>query len=194
MNNELEPILNDYASRIPPEAWPLIDTVLRVTAVVAVIWLALTLFVQMRRNASNLTPVNAARKDKSAQPDFLSVDEKAREEALQSGDQFESKLAEKEEAEARAARDLLSRKPASMAERVFRALSFLMSLFSLLTMIFGSIWQIGRMGSLMKEYSTVERLTAVIQNNPISFTVTLLVCVYAVWSFIQSEKGKKALA
>ena len=194
MNDETESMLAEQLSRIPPEAWPLIETVLRVTAVVTVVWLALTLFIQLRRNASNLTPVNAARKNKADQPDFLSVDEGARKDALERADQFESQLAKQEEAEARAARELLSRKPASMAQRAFRALSFLMSLFSLLTMIFGSIWQIGRMGSLMKEYSTVERLVAVIQNNPISFTVALLVCVYAIWSFVQSQSDKKALA
>lgn len=193
MNNELEPMLNDYISRIPPEAWPLIDTVLRVTAAISIIWLALVVFIHLRRNASNLTPVNAARKKKSDQPDFLSVDKSAREAALQRADHFESDLAAREEAEARAAREA-KEKPISLAGQIFRLLSFLMSVFSLLTMIVGSIWQIGRMGALMKEYSTVERLVAVIQNNPISFTITLLVSVYAVWSFINKYSGSKAVA
>ncbi|MGB3624287.1 MAG: hypothetical protein WA989_00565 [Henriciella sp.] len=194
MENDIEPMLNDYVSRIPPEAWPLIETVLRVTAVVTVVWLAITIFILLRRNASNLTPVHAARKDKRDQPDFLSVDHGARREALERGDRFGEALTAREEAEAKAAREAVAGKPVSIAGRVFRGLSFLMSIFSLLTMIVGSIWQVGRMGALMKEYSTVERIAAVIQNNPISFTVTLLVSIYAVWSFIQKHSAKKALA
>lgn len=194
MNDELETTLNDYVSRIPPEAWPLIETVLRVSAVISIIWLAIVVFIHLRRNASNLTPVNAARKDEADQPDFLSVDKDARKTALERADAFETDLTAREEAEAKAARDAQTGKSISLAGKVFRVLSFLMSLFSLLTMIFGSVWQLGRMGSLMKEYGTVERIMTVAQNNPLSFTIALLVSVYAIWSFIQQQSAKKAIA
>ncbi|WP_084421379.1 hypothetical protein [Henriciella litoralis] len=194
MENNIAPVVNEYVSQIPPEAWPLIETVLRVTAVVTVIWLAITLFILLRRNASNLTPVHAARKDQADQPDFLTVDQGARREALARGDQFGETLKAREDAEAKAAKGAVAGKPISLAGQIFRGLSFLMSLFSLLTMIIGSIWQIGRMGNLMKEYNTVERITTVIEHNPVSFTMVLLVSIYAVWCFIRKQSSQKALA
>ena len=51
--------MQETLDRIPPEAWPLIDLLLNVTMIVAAVWLAITIFVLWRRQASNLTPVTA---------------------------------------------------------------------------------------------------------------------------------------
>ncbi len=182
--------MNETLEQIPPEAWPLIETMLNITLITAAIWLALTVFVWWRRNASNLTPVHAAGKNKSADPDFLSVDNKAREAAKAKGEAFEKDLARQErEAERAAARG--ERPPASATRRIAGFVSFLMSLFTLATMIFGAIWQISRMGQLMQEYSTTERILAVVQNHPVSFTVAVLVIGFQVYRFFSDRQWKE---
>lgn len=180
--------MNEALSQIPPDAWPLIDLMFNITMVVVAVWLAITVFVWWRRSASNLTPVNAAGKNEAAQPDFLKVDHKARGEAQAKGDAFGKALDKRERAEA-AAR--AGRPQRSAAQKIAGLLSFLMSLFTLATMIFGAIWQISRMGQMMREYSTLERLFAVVQNHPISFTVAVLVIGFHVFRFISDRQWKE---
>lgn len=183
--------MDEIAEQIPPEAWPLIGIAFNVTVALTLVWMCLSVFIFLRRSASNLTPVQAARKDRGDTPDFLSVDKTARKEALQRADAFEKELDEREEAEARAARKA-EKGPWSLAGTAARLVSLFMSVFTLATMIFGSIWQIGRMGALMREYSTVERLATVIANHPIAFTIATLVVVYHVWRFIADRKWSAA--
>ena len=176
-------------NQIPPEAWPLIDLLFNITMVSVAIWLAITIFVWWRRSASNLTPVNAAGKNKNAQPDFLKVDQSARSEAIERGESFDKEIERRERAEARAA--ARAHQPrGTVSERLARFVSFFMSLFTLATMIFGAIFQVTRMGDMMREYSTtgvnvgreVADLT-VIQNHPISFTIAGLVIVFQIYRF-----------
>lgn len=182
--------MNEALSQIPPEAWPLIDLMFNITMVMVAAWLAITVFVWWRRSASNLTPVNAASKNQAAQPDFLNVDHKARGEALAKGDAFGKALEKRERAEAAAAARA-GRSTRSAAQRIAGLLSFFMSLFTLSTMVFGAIWQISRMGQMMREYSTLERLFAVVQNHPISFTVAILVIGFHVFRFISDRQWKE---
>ena len=143
-----------------------------------------------RRSASNLTPVNAAARNRKVDPDFLSVDEKGRAEALQRGDQYEKDLAQKERDELRA----LKREngPMTLSKRIAQFFSLFMSLFTLATMILGSIWQVTRMGDMMSSYSTPERIMAVIGNHPIAFTVATLVIVYHIYRFFVDRKWEAA--
>jgi len=183
--------MNEIVEQIPPEAWPLIDTAFWITAVVTLVWWSIAVFVFLRRKASNLTPVQAARKKKSDTPDFLSVDHKAREEALKRADAFERDLSKKEAAEARAA----ARADGGawrLAGTVARVMSLFMSLFTLATMIHSSIWQVSRMGSLMREYNTLERIGAVITAHPIAFAVASLVIAYHIWRFVADRKWRPA--
>ena len=169
-------------NQIPPEAWPLIDLLFNITMVSVAIWLAITIFVWWRRSASNLTPVNAAGKNKNAQPDFLKVDQSARSEAIERGESFDKEIERRERAEARAA--ARAHQPrGTVSERLARFVSFYMSLFTLATMIFGAIFQVTRMGDMMREYSTTERILTVIQNHPISFTIAGLVIVFQIYRF-----------
>ena len=71
----------------------------------------------------------------------------------------------------------------TVSERLARFVSFFMSLFTLATMIFGAIFQVTRMGDMMREYSTTERILTVIQNHPISFTIAGLVIVFQIYRF-----------
>jgi len=179
--------MNEIAEQIPPEAWPLIDAAFWITAAFTLIWWLIALFVYLRRSASNLTPVQAARKTASHAPDFLSRDHRARDEALARADAFEKDLSSKEVEEARAATKA-PRDPWSLAGTVARLVSLFMSLFTLATMVHGSIWQISRMGSLMREYTTLERMGAVIREHPVTFTIATVVIVYHIWRFFADRK------
>lgn len=179
--------MQETLDQIPPEAWPLIDLLFNLTMAAAGIWLAITVFVLWRRHASNLTPVNAASKRKSAQPDFLEVDHKARKEAIARGESFDKELARREREEARAAQ----RSPATLSQKIASFISFYMSLFTLATMIFGAIFQISRMGAMMQEYSSFERILAVIQNHPIAFTVASLVVVFHIYRFVAHRQWQE---
>ena len=179
----------DTSVQIPPEAWPFIDLLFNITLVAALIWGAISLFIYLRRRALNLTPVSAARKNEQAQPDFLKVDEKARAEALQKGEAFEQKLSAQEAAEAAAAAATL--KPAMTGQRVAGIAALLMSIFTLGTMISGALFQITRMGQLMQEYSSIERLTAVISNHPFAFAVAVFVIGYYIYTYFTEKKWQE---
>lgn len=183
--------MNDALDQIPPEAWPLIDILFNVTMAATGIWLAITVFVWWRRSASNLTPVNAATKDKSAQPDFLKVDEKARAEAIARGEAFDKEIERRERKAERARTRTGVRAPLTITQRLARFLSFFMSLFTLATMIFGAVFQVSRMGQIMEQYSTADRILTVIQTHPISFTVATLVIVFQVYRFFVDRKWQE---
>lgn len=180
----------DVLDQIPPEAWPLIDILFNLTMAATGIWLAITVFVWWRRSASNLTPVNAAEKNRKADPDFLKVDHKARAEAIERGEAFDKEI-ERREREAELAKERAGRTPLSFSQRAARFLSFFMSLFTLATMIFGAIFQVTRMGQMMQQYSTLERITTVVQSHPISFTVATLVIVFQVYRFFVDRKWQE---
>lgn len=182
--------MSETLNQIPPEAWPLIDLLFNLTMAATGIWLAITVFVLWRRASSNLTPVHAAEKSRKAQPDFLKVDKKARAEALERGEAFDKEL-ERREREAARAEARRKRGPITIGQHLARFVSFFMSLFTLATMIFGAIFQVTRMGDMMKEYSTAERLMTVIQNHPISFTVATLVIGFQVYRFISDRNWQE---
>jgi hypothetical protein len=154
-------------------------------------WLTITVFVWWRRSASNLTPVNAAKKNNRAEPDFLSVDSKAREAAEARGEAY-GKALDRQEKEAAKAEARGGRPARSTTQHIAGLVSFLMSLFTLATMIFGAIWQVSRMGQLMQEYSTTERIFAVIQNHPISFSIAALVIGFQIFRFFSDRQWKES--
>jgi hypothetical protein len=184
--------MNDDTNTLPPEAWPIIGIALNAAAILALVWALVSLFVYFRRRSSNLTPVQAARRKKADQPDFLSVDHARREAALERADAFEDGLERREAEEARAAEQGKAEKPLSIIGLIARIMSLVVSLFSLGTVIFGTTWQISRMGSLMKEYSTFERITSVIASYPVSSAVAALVIGYHIWLFIKGLSSKSA--
>lgn len=182
--------MGDAINQIPPEAWPLIELLLNITMATVAVWVAISVFVWWRRSASNLTPVNAASRNGSARPDFLSVDRKARAQAEARGEAFDKEL-EKEERAAALAAARGGRTRRTMSQKLAGMLSFFMSLFTLATMIFGAIWQVSRMGQLMEEYSTFERMVTVVQNHPVSFSVAALVIGFHVFRFFTDRQWKE---
>lgn len=178
--------MQESLDQIPPEAWPLITLMLNATMAVAIIWLLITVFVWWRRQASNLTPVQAAGKTRAAQPDFLRVDKEARAEAIARGEAFDETLDKREREAARG-----GRRPVTFAGRMASLLSLVMSLFTLATMIYGAIFQVSRMGSLMEQYSSVERIGAVIANHPIAFSVTALIILVHIYYFFKRRQWQE---
>ena len=69
----------------------------------AALWLVSTIFIHMRRRATNLTSAQQAGVNKNAAPDFMKVDHKARDEAMKRGEAYDQELVEREKAAAAAA-------------------------------------------------------------------------------------------
>ena len=176
--------------QIPPEAWYWIDLLFNLTMAAAGIWLAATVFVIWRRSASNLTPVSDVDKNRRAQPDFLSVDEKARKEAMARGEAFDRELDKRDREEAADLRRGARRK-ASPMQRVAGLVSLFMAVFTLLSMIVSTIWQIGFMGRILEQYAPGERLMVVVQKHPIGVTIAVLVIAYHIFRFFTDRKWEQ---
>lgn len=177
----------DITDKIPPEAWPFIDSLFTITLVLTIIWVVLSVFLMWRRRASNLTPVNAASKSKAAQPDFLSVDQKSRQAAIERGEGFDKELERRERSEAGEPK----KSALSMSQQIASIITFLMSLFTLATMIYGAIFQVSRMGMLMQEYSSVERIYTIVERHPIAFVFASMVVIFHIYHFVSQRKWKR---
>lgn len=179
--------MDETLRSIPAEAWPLIDILFNITCVVTAIWLATTAFIWWRRSASNLTTSSSASPNRNATPDFLSVDKKAREEAIKRGEKFDRDLDKQQREEERDAERTARSKEARIG-RMARLTSLFMALFSLATMISGTVFQVSFMGQIWEKYSASERLMAVVTQYPIGVAVTALVILYNVVTFVTNRK------
>lgn len=190
VQDKIQETVQDGLDNIPPDAWPLIDLLLNVTLICAAVWILISIFTFFRRRASNLTPVHSAKTNKKASPDFLKVDTKARKQAINRGDDFEKELRRAEKDEARAHARALRAK-ATVGQRIAGLVSLFMSLFTLATMIFGAIFHVSRMGTMMTQYSTVDRITTVVETHPIAFAVAAFVIIYHIYRFFAGRKWKE---
>lgn len=185
MEDAVEPVRN-VIEAVPEEAWPLIELMFNVTLVFTALWLTWTIFIVWRRSASNLTAIRGASANPDAEPDFLSVDTKARKEAIAKGETFEKEMQRRDRDEAKNAIQA-ARGKETMLGRFGRLISFGMALFSIATMISGTLFQVTIMGRYWEQYSATERLTAVIQNHPIGVSVTVAVILYNVITFVMKR-------
>lgn len=179
--------MDDAINSIPPDAWPLIDLMFNITCVVTALWLAWTVFIWWRRSASNLTSVPAASPNSKATPDFLSIDKEARKDAIKRGESFDKELKRRD----REALERLKHGEKSklgMVGRIGRIVSLLMALFSIATMISGTMFQVSILGTYWERYSASERLMAVIESHPIGVAITVFVILYNLVSFVISRK------
>ena len=179
--------MDETLRSIPADAWPLIDILFNVTCAITAVWLATTVFVLWRRSASNLTTSSSASPNKKAKPDFLSVDEKARKEAIKRGEQFEKELDKQDREDERKARRL-ARSKETRVGRIARLISLFMALFSLATMVSGTVFQVTFMGRIWEQYSASERLLGVIKAHPIGVGVTAIVILYNLVTFVTNRK------
>jgi hypothetical protein len=172
---------------VPEQYLPLLDWAYTATIVFAVLWLATWIFIALRRNASDLTPVLAADYDPKARPDFLSINEKKRKEAIARGQSYDRELDKSEAAEAKkAARH--AKTPLTLTQRVLRLISLLMAVFSLATMIGGAIFQVTYITGLLKSIGAWERVVELVQKHPVGFSVAAIVILYHVITFFTDKK------
>ena len=161
----------------------------QITVAVAALWLALSLFVYWRRRAANLTPVTAPRMSKDAQPEFLKVDHKAREAAIERGEAFENQL-EIREAEERRAAEAAVLGPATTGRRLAKFASVLMSLFTLATLIAVIGRQCRPDGRIYADAVHSGRLMAVITIIRFGTAVLAVVLVIAIYQYFDQRKWR----
>jgi len=185
--------MQNRSVQIPTEAWPILDVLFNLTCAAAGIWLAITAFVLWRRAASNLTPVNVPEKNKRAQPDFLSVDKKARAEAIARGESFEDELDRRDRDEARqAARNALSSTSlTARSGRIAGWISFVLALFSLLTGALGVIFNVIRFEGYSADYGSVEKIAGLFIAYPIPSAVAVVIIILKIAHFIIERRTQK---
>lgn len=181
--------MEDALQRVPPEAWPLLTLLGQITAVIVAIWIAISVFVWWRRSASNLTPVSAASK-RDITPDFLETDPKVRAEKIARGEAYD-KVLDKRDADAYREERRKQIQNLSVMGRLARFIALGMSIFTLATMISGTIFQVSYMGALWERYSAGERLIMVVTKHPFSVSIGAAVILYHVISFVLKLSAKK---
>ncbi|MBS0479869.1 MAG: hypothetical protein JSR79_11295 [Proteobacteria bacterium] len=179
--------VQDAIDRIPPEAWPLIDTTARITVVVALVWIFLALVAWWRRRAYNLTVASTAKRNKAAEPDFLHVDKEAREAAVERGKAHETELTERERLEALAASSGLSK-----GSHFARLAALLMSLFTLACSIMGVVGNVGAMEKSVQNLTASGKIQYIVTQHPIATVIIVLVIAYNVWHYFQHRKWEEA--
>lgn len=181
----------DLVDQIPPDAWPVIDMAFKVTIALVLIWLALAVIAFWRRRAYNLTIASTARRSKKAQPDFLKVDKKARERAIDRGERHEEMLDEREEGDAEAALKA-AKEPVGIAKRIAEALSVFASLFTLGAAIAGVVANVGKMGEYVENLSTWGRIQYLLAHHTIGVIVVLVVVAHQIYKYVSGKKWKGA--
>ena len=184
MQQEIPPLLGAPTNEelgIP--GW--LEPLLWVTVAIVVLWLASSVFIHLRRRASNLTSTHEAKAKKDASPDFLSVDHKAREAALKRGETFEKELAAREKAEADAAGVKKPKTTASLFQSVAGIASFLFSLFSLAGIVVNVFTQVDRISN---QVGKSDQVFAAVMKYPIPTAVCVFVLVYTLWYWIANKK------
>ena len=153
------------------------------------IWLASTVFIHMRRRATNLTSAQQASVRKDATPDFMKVDHKAREAAMKRGETFDKELVEREKAEAAAAAAAggkpTKREPVSMVRMISGIAAFAFSLFTLLGTILGTFRTLDGAGV---QLSKLDQVGAIISQNPIPTLICVFVIGYTIYIWISQKK------
>ncbi len=165
-------------------AW--LEPLLWVTVVLFAIWIASSVFIHLRRRATNLTSTHQAKVDKAAVPDFMSVDHKARDAAVKRGETYDRELVERERAAAEAAAGKPVKKGnATMLQSLSGMASFLFSLFSLAGICVNVFSQMDRMNT---QLGKTDQIFVAIQKYPIPTAICVFVLVYTLWYWVSNKK------
>lgn len=177
--------------QIPAEYLPIIDAIYTGTIVFTAVWLLLVLLIILRRRASNLTPIHAAKVNRNATPDFLSVDHKKQKQMLKDGATYDAELDRRDANQEKADRET-RRGPETAVSRIARLIALLMSIFTLATMIGSVIFNVNYIGGMLQTYSAGDRFMSVITNHPIATSVAVIVIGYHIYSYIAGKKWRPA--
>lgn len=152
----------------------------------AALWLVSAIFIQMRRRATNLTSAHQAGVKKEATPDFMKVDHKARDAAMQRGAAYEKELDTREAAEAAAAAGKAAkREPANMLKMISGIASFAFSLFTLLGAVLGTFRTMDAAGA---QLSKMDQVGVMFAKYPIPAIICLFVIGYTIFIWVSQKK------
>ncbi len=150
------------------------------------IWLVATVFIHMRRRATNLTSAQQAGVKKSASPDFMKVDQKARDAAMKRGEAYDEELVAREKAEAAAAAGAPPKKePVGIVKMISGIAAFLFSMFTLVGAIVGTFRTLDGAGM---QLSKVDQIGAMISQHPIPSLICLFVIGYTIYIWVSQKK------
>lgn len=150
----------------------------------AAIWLISTIFIHLRRRATNLTSTQQASVRKDAAPDFMKVDHKARDAAMKRGEAYDQELIERARAEAAAGKPV-KREPINLLRLISGIAAFLFSLFTLLGTILGTFRTLDQAGVQM---SKLDQIGAIIAQYPIPTIICIFVIGYTLYIWITQKK------
>ena len=152
----------------------------------AVVWVVSVIFIQMRRRATNLTSAHQAGVKKEATPDFMKVDQKARDAAMQRGQAYEKELDTREAAEAAAAAGKGAKKPPmNMLKTISGIASFAFSLFTLLGAVLGTFKTMDAAGAQLSKF---DQVGVMFVKYPIPTIICLFVIGYTIFVWVSQKK------
>ena len=152
----------------------------------AVLWVVSTIFIQMRRRATNLTSAHQAGVKKEATPDFMKVDQKARDAAMQRGQAYEKELDTREAAEAAAAAGKGAKKPPmNMLKTISGIASFAFSLFTLLGAVLGTFKTMDAAGAQLSKF---DQVGVMFMKYPVPAIICLFVIGYTIFVWVSQKK------
>lgn len=151
----------------------------------AALWVISTLFIQMRRRATNLTSAQQAGVKKNATPDFMKVDQKARDAAMQRGQAYEKELDTREAAEAAMAGKAAKKAPINMLKTISGIASFAFSLFTLLGAVLGTFRTMDAAGAQLSKFDQVGVMA---MKYPIPTIICLFVIGYTIFVWVSQKK------
>jgi hypothetical protein len=152
----------------------------------AVVWVVSVIFIQMRRRATNLTSAHQAGVKKEATPDFMKVDQKARDAAMQRGQAYEKELDTREAAEAAAAAGKGAKKPPmNMLKTISGIASFAFSLFTLLGAVLGTFKTMDAAGAQLSKF---DQVGVMFMKYPIPAIICLFVIGYTIFIWVSQKK------
>ena len=152
----------------------------------AAVWVVSVIFIQMRRRATNLTSAHQAGVKKDATPDFMKVDQKARDAAMQRGQAYEKELDTREAAEAAAAAGKGAKKPPmNMLKTISGIASFAFSLFTLLGAVLGTFKTMDAAGAQLSKF---DQVGVMFVKYPIPAIICLFVIGYTIFVWVSQKK------
>ncbi len=152
----------------------------------AALWVVSVLFIQLRRRATNLTSAHQAGVKKDATPDFMKVDQKARDAAMQRGQAYEQELDTREAAEAAAAAGKGAKtQPINLLKTISGIASFAFSLFTLLGAVLGTFRTMDAAGAQLSKFDQVGVMA---MKYPIPTVICLFVIGYTIFIWVSQKK------
>ena len=152
----------------------------------AALWLVSTIFIHMRRRATNLTSAQQAGVNKNAAPDFMRVDHKARDEAMKRGEAYDQELVEREKAAAAAAAgEKLKKEPVGILKMISGIAAFLFSLFTLVGAIVSTFRTLDSAGV---QLSKMDQVGAVVAQYPIPSIICIFVIGYTIYIWVSQKR------